>query len=399
LRFAVLVVLLAACGSADVAGEAPPTAETPTGETTLPIDRDGDGFAAIESGGDDCDDGDDAIFPGAHDNWYDGVDADCAGNCDWDADADGAADADRPAGDPACDALPVAADCDDGDPAATWLLLATDPPDAALVPVDTAFRATFGGGPSAAMLTLIDGAGNPVLGTASLDGDTAVFTPDAPLLGGSSYTLGISSPCGDEVRHVTTLVDGAGLVGQVWELDWASGEWTVPGSPVELMFRVVIGSEALQVEILAADQARLGSEVIKAPPWPQDLCAPTADLPLDLSVNPAFSIAPLALQAGGVPVPLEAGAITGHIAQGGGSLTEVTLTGAFDIAALDPVVDGGSACDTFASFGLTCGLCPVSGATTCIAAQIDQVPATRIAASPLVVRSEADVLGDPTCTP
>ena len=48
-------------------------------------DADGDGFAAPE----DCDDLDPAIFPGAPDAWYDGVDADCAGNDDYDADADG----------------------------------------------------------------------------------------------------------------------------------------------------------------------------------------------------------------------------------------------------------------------------------------------------------------------
>ncbi len=50
----------------------------------------------------DCDDADPAVFPGAADAPYDGIDADCAGNADDDADADGA---------------PVALDCDDADPA------------------------------------------------------------------------------------------------------------------------------------------------------------------------------------------------------------------------------------------------------------------------------------------
>ncbi len=52
-------------------------------------DQDGDGFAAIENGGEDCDDQDVRIFPGAHDEWYDGVDSDCAENDDFDADYDG----------------------------------------------------------------------------------------------------------------------------------------------------------------------------------------------------------------------------------------------------------------------------------------------------------------------
>lgn len=51
-------------------------------------DQDGDGFAAIEAGGEDCDDNDVRIFPGAHDYWYDGIDSDCAGNNDFDADYD-----------------------------------------------------------------------------------------------------------------------------------------------------------------------------------------------------------------------------------------------------------------------------------------------------------------------
>jgi len=50
-------------------------------------DEDGDGFAADR----DCDDGDPAIYPGADDDWYDGVDSDCGGEDDYDQDGDGAA--------------------------------------------------------------------------------------------------------------------------------------------------------------------------------------------------------------------------------------------------------------------------------------------------------------------
>ena len=40
-------------------------------------------------GGTDCDDDDADIYTGAPDTWYDGVDSDCAGDSDFDADADG----------------------------------------------------------------------------------------------------------------------------------------------------------------------------------------------------------------------------------------------------------------------------------------------------------------------
>jgi hypothetical protein len=65
-------------------------------------DGDGDGQLGADYGGPDCDDADPAIYAGAADAWYDGVDSDCAGNDDDDADADGA---------------PQADDCDDTDPA------------------------------------------------------------------------------------------------------------------------------------------------------------------------------------------------------------------------------------------------------------------------------------------
>ena len=52
-------------------------------------DADGDGATSAEHGGDDCFDGDPTVAPGAEDTWKDGVDSDCAGNNDFDEDADG----------------------------------------------------------------------------------------------------------------------------------------------------------------------------------------------------------------------------------------------------------------------------------------------------------------------
>jgi hypothetical protein len=52
-------------------------------------DTDGDGYNTTEAGGDDCDDSDASIHPGAEDEWYDGVDSDCAGDDDYDQDGDG----------------------------------------------------------------------------------------------------------------------------------------------------------------------------------------------------------------------------------------------------------------------------------------------------------------------
>jgi len=52
-------------------------------------DADGDGYGSLGSGGPDCDDFADTTYPGAEDLWYDGLDSDCRGDDDFDADGDG----------------------------------------------------------------------------------------------------------------------------------------------------------------------------------------------------------------------------------------------------------------------------------------------------------------------
>ena len=82
-------------------------------------DADGDGFASAEHGGDDCFDADGNVYPGATDVWLDGVDSDCAGNSDYDEDGDGYAPTGL--GNRATEHAPDApvvpeGDCDDTDP-------------------------------------------------------------------------------------------------------------------------------------------------------------------------------------------------------------------------------------------------------------------------------------------
>jgi len=56
---------------------------------TVDPDQDGDGFVAVQAGGDDCDDRNGEINPAWPDVWYDGIDSDCDGADDFDQDRDG----------------------------------------------------------------------------------------------------------------------------------------------------------------------------------------------------------------------------------------------------------------------------------------------------------------------
>jgi len=68
-------------------------------------DADGDGHRAEAHGGDDCDDAEPTAHPGGTETWYDGIDGDCDGADDYDTDGDGHQ---GPSG--------SGPDCDDADP-------------------------------------------------------------------------------------------------------------------------------------------------------------------------------------------------------------------------------------------------------------------------------------------
>ncbi len=77
-------LVLVAEGSDDVV-----VALSGRGVDGLPIDADGDGYGSDQDGGDDCDDGDPAVHPGADELCDNGIDDDCDGTVDLVGDGDG----------------------------------------------------------------------------------------------------------------------------------------------------------------------------------------------------------------------------------------------------------------------------------------------------------------------
>ena len=130
-----------------------------------PVDEDGDGF----SNDVDCDDFDELVHPGAEDIWYDGEDSDCAGNSDYDQDADGYL-ADHIGGD----------DCNDKD--------ATVHPDAAEVWYDDVDQGCDGGDDYDQ-----DGDGDPI--PLAGGGDCADTDPTASSLAREVLEDGVDRDC------------------------------------------------------------------------------------------------------------------------------------------------------------------------------------------------------------
>ncbi len=94
-----LAGLTACSGNKDEPAVSEGTTTTTLTEEPEDLDLDGDGYTEVMG---DCDDTDASVNPGAEEVWYDGVDQDCDGASDDDADMDG---------------FPLADDCDDEDSA------------------------------------------------------------------------------------------------------------------------------------------------------------------------------------------------------------------------------------------------------------------------------------------
>lgn len=373
-------------------------------------DADGDGVADWRSGGLDCDDTDPSRYTGATEVWYDGVDTDCDRACDHDQDGDGAVpdgtvvlNGDR------CDPTPgplvvVLEDCDDLDPAVTFVgLIGTAPPDGAVdVAVDAVVVASLGAADPTAVITLTGEGGDPVAGTSTAGGTTVTFTPAAPLAFGQRHTATVSWVCDTVAADFRTEearvpVDPADLVGVNYELNLTTATWVEPAGIGPLLSLVGLEPVYLGVVTASADELALRLAVGS----PQDLCTPTTEVAAVSFVdNPAMAFGPatLTLDLGGYPVGATDVTLSADLSPA--ALTAGVLEADLDTRPLvDLLVPGGPAdavCTLITTFGVSCGACPDGSGTYCLHLRAEDVGGPS-GGAPLVLVTAADVAADPTC--
>lgn len=397
-------LLLLACGPSDDPvdtlvcddAEAPYDGIDQDCDGTDLTDVDGDGYAAVEGGGDDCDDEEESTFPAAPDAWYDGVDT----NCDWDQDGDG-----HPTEGAVGSTCEAPVDCDDLAPAvghhAVVSLSPTDGAPAAYY--RTTVEVTLDVADPSATLVVVDAAGAPVAGVVSEEDTRIVFTADEPLALSKIYKATLEFSCPTVSWAFTTgeiapVGDLSTLVGQAWEIDFEEMDWVSPPELVALLEQQTAPStRLLGVTAATADTLELILAQTDALTGAQDLCVPTTPLPTaSLLADPIAAVGPedvMNYVDGAVLFQDVTGA--GELAPDGSAIYDLDWQLTVDLRSIDLSGDD-DPCGFIGTFGGTCTPCPDGSGTSCLTLGVALAKAPEVA-GPVVARSEDDVFADPAC--
>ncbi len=206
------------------------------------------------------------------------------------------------------------------------------------------------------------------------DDKTVFFQPDAPLAPSTPYSYTVSYCTADVVIDFTTsglgedIADVDGLVGQVYELDLASGRIVVPegvGSVLESYLTVQVLLEVLS----SGDEIEfLGAIADEDNPGTQDFCIQTLEFPeaADFSDAPYFVIGPATttISVADYEVTIEDLEISGTFSADGTWFGGAVFAGSIDTRPLAELVgddeEEDAVCNLVAGFGVSCIECPDS---------------------------------------
>jgi len=379
----------------------PPAVDT-TPEDEGPVDADEDGYASIATGGDDCDDTNAAIHPGAPEVWYNGVDENCNGDFD-DADQDG---------DGARSTAFGGEDCNDRNPSLTTQENPVESrrprPGAVDVLPDTLLEVNLTDGDPRATLEVIMNGTTVVPGELQQSARSLVFAPTGGWPPDATFEVTVRSLCAVHTHTFSTsqlgqpITDPASLVGATWRLDVRTGVVTQPPLFGALLLSSAVGVELLHATGALGDQVRLRYTYASRSATEQDVCFPALDLPrpMDLSSNPYVTLEPDATWYLGAPADPGGSVLTGIMRPDGSEILNATWSIATDLRDVYDLFRSGTAqqlCTLFASSGINCHTCP-DGERVCLETRIENLELRRID-FPLALRTPEDIAADPACTP
>jgi hypothetical protein len=269
-------------------------------------------------------------------------------------------------------------------------------------------RFTLEANDATASITVTDGGGATVNGTSTVDGVVVSWTGDdfAP---GGSYTATLTYACGTEVSSFTVgdtgepLTTPADLIGSVYALDLASGQWVKPAG-VGPLLSSQLGDTQIFVSPTDVTDTQITMLGGIGSGGVQDLCTPTLPFPPADFNNPYFELTSplLPLIIGGFEIDIANLTLSGAFAPDASRIQGATLAGKIDTRPLGTAFDLGTApdavCQLVASFGVSCEDCDDGTGAYCLSVYIDNVSAALQAGTSLVPVSEDDIANNPDCS-
>ena len=245
-------------------------------------------------------------------------------------------------------------------------------------------------------IAVVDDAGNAVAGSTTVDSNTAVFTPDAPMEASTQHTMTITNCSGETAVDFTTselgtpVSDPSSLVHGTFVVDFGSARTTTPPGVQGLLVALNDSfSLAASVQMVGETSADMMLGYMDGEPPTQDLCSQTIPLDTFEFSNPWFDLeadgAPLRFSVGDVPT--ETLRMSGAFAADGQSLEELHVHIVFDTRPIVPSIDPDPeasptlACDFMGALNVQCVECAEGAGPYCADIEMTGMTATRVVAT------------------
>jgi len=260
-----------------------------------------------------------------------------------------------------------------------------------------------------ATIDVADSAGAAVNGTTTVDGTVVSWTGDA-FESSSAYTATLHynvDGCADDVISFTTSATGGEvsdpttLVGNVYALDLANGQWVKPPG-VGPLLATQLGDTQILVTPQSVDATSITMFGGIGSADTQDLCSPTIPFPPADFENPFFSLDAdlLPLVVAGVEIDIANLNLSGAFAPDGSRIQGASLAGGIDTRPLGPAFGLGTAedsvCQLVSTFGVACEDCADGSGAFCLSVYLDNVNADKVDGT-LVPVTQADIDANPDC--